>query len=194
MQKKSLTRDNNRKCLFWVSYCVIILHAFYMICNTKGITSSEDMNKINEGDINSTWKMWTPLWWISHYSPSWYLHVRLNKACLRQPLCSFCCQCCADIVSHKMREDMLFIQTARCSINLWYFHVVKKCSLAISSVERKSRECVTMDYPHSDSIFSPHPLQQCLTWVNCLFRVPLANVFVLVVVCWICLPRKETVI
>lgn len=31
-----------------------------------------------------------------------------------------------------------------------------------------------------------------LTWVNCLFHIPLANVFVLVVVRWICFPWKET--
>lgn len=63
---------------------------------------------MNKGDTNSTLKMCTPLSVVLVISSSRNPHVRLNKACLRQPLCSFCCQCYADIDSHKMRQDMLF--------------------------------------------------------------------------------------
>jgi hypothetical protein len=35
------------------------------------------------------------------------LLLRLNKACLRQPLCSFCCQCYADIVSPRETRNAL---------------------------------------------------------------------------------------
>lgn len=138
---------------------------------------------------------------LSGYSSSWNLHARLNKACLRQPLCSFCCQCYVDIVSHKMRRDTLLLwccccgpHTARSCIHPWHGYVIGKFSSVISSVERekkiKNQEKVWLRIIRAvSSIFS----LSRLTWVNCLFRIPLANVFVLVVVCGICFPWKEAV-
>lgn len=96
-------RDNNRKCLFWVSYCVIILHAFYMICNTKRITSLEDRVNEKKGrhqqHIKNVFTSAVDLVFV--FRLEIFLLLRLNKACLRQPLCSFCCQCYADIVSPR---------------------------------------------------------------------------------------------
>jgi len=140
--KKSHTRDNNRKCLFWVSYCVIILHALYMICNTKGSTSCEGVTKGIKETSNGTLKMCTPLRWffviIRH--PEISNAERLNKACLRQPLCSLCCQCYADIVSHRNEtiyaSFFFFLETDPTSR---YLHVVKNCSLGnfLLPVKRK---------------------------------------------------------
>lgn len=106
---------------------------------------------------------------FSGYSSSWSFHARLNKACLRQPLCSFCCQCYVDIVSHKMRRDTLLLlccccgpHTAQSCIHPWHGYVIGKFSSVISSVERekkkKNQEKVWLRIIRAvRSIFSPVP-------------------------------------
>lgn len=194
--QKSHTRDNNRKCLFWVSYCVITLHALYMICNTKGITSFEDMKKkMKKGDTNSTLKMCTPLSvvlvipsypeiptydWIRHALDSHdvlfvasvmliYVLIKWDEIC-RFFTENFSVRCPPSILSCSRKRN----------------------AVQSSHLRRENQEeGMTMDNPHRVLYLAPpFSLQQCLTSVNCLFCIPLADDFVLVVVCRICFPEK----
>lgn len=67
-----------------------------------------------------------------------------------------------------------------------YCLVVKRNAVQPSHLRGENQEeGMTMDNPHRVLYLAPPPSlpQQCLTSVNCLFCIPLADDFVLVVVC-----------
>lgn len=139
--------------------------------------------------------MCTPLWWFYRYSSSWNRHQRLNKACLRQPWLYVLIVASVMLILFLKEWDKIciFSKTAWSSNNLWYFQVVKKIPFSHLICGKKIKR--RHDYELSSQwllfLAPPQSPTTYLTWANCLFCIPLANVLVLVVVCWIRLPRRN---